>query len=154
MPLFGKLLLLFILVPLVELAIFIQLGKAISLPVTLGIIVLTGILGAVLAKQQGSLAMKNFQDALRSGKLPHEEATDGILVLIAGAVLITPGFLTDTVGFSLLLPPVRKLLRGRIGGWLKKRITVSAPMLNPEIQGNPSTSTPQMKEAKGRVVEE
>lgn len=145
----GKLLLLFILVPLVELAIFMALSDVISLPLTLGIIVITGALGAYLAKQQGGLALRNFQNALAGGKLPHEEATDGILVLIAGAVLLTPGFLTDACGFALLVPAVRGLLRGRLGEWLKKRVSVSSNFPTATSEGG----NPEMKQVQGRVVD-
>jgi len=150
---FKKLLLLFIVVPLVELMIFIQLSEVVSLSFTLCVIIITGALGAYLTKQQGRLALRNLQGALGQGKMPHVEASDGILILIAGAVLITPGFLTDGVGFALLIPSVRSQLRGRLGSYLKNAIKVQSF----SSQSYSSTAThgeESMKAAKGRVINE
>ncbi len=149
---FKKLLFLFIVVPLLELALFMALADTISLPVTLAIIIITGALGAYLAKKQGSLALRNFKQALGSGQLPHVEATDGILILVAGAVLLTPGFLTDAVGFALLVPQARALVRGRLVTYMKQHIHTS-------VSGMPSSAVEQatpreMKPARGRVVSE
>ena len=143
---FKKLLLLFITVPAVELALFVMLADVISLPLTFIIILITGALGAYLTKQQGALAITNFQSALRAGKLPHAEATEGILVLVAGVVLLTPGFLTDAVGFSLLVPQVRAVVRDRLALLLKDRIQVPAGM--PVNRESPDS----LKPARGRVV--
>ena len=98
-PLFLKLLVLFIVVPIAELYLFLTLGTHIGLAPTLLIILLTAVVGAALTRSQGSRAMANFRQATAEGRLPHREALDGLLVLLAGAVLLTPGFLTDTVGF-------------------------------------------------------
>ncbi|MGJ8697490.1 MAG: FxsA family protein [Verrucomicrobiaceae bacterium] len=135
---FGKLLLLFILVPLAELVIFIMLGDLIGLETTIVIIILTAILGAALTKSQGRQAMARLQTALAEGRMPHREAADGILILIAGAVLLTPGFLTDTVGFLLLVPAVRSLLRDRFASKMKDKIKVSTPGFPPEKENQPS----------------
>jgi UPF0716 protein FxsA len=124
---FARLLLLFILVPIAELYLFLTLGAMIGLWPTLGIIVLTALIGAWLTKSQGARAIARFQQALAEGRLPHREALDGILILVAGAMLLTPGFLTDTVGFLLLVPPVRAFLRGRLANFLKGRIQVVTP---------------------------
>lgn len=121
---FSKLLALFILVPLAELLIFVQLGQHIGLGATIWIIILTAILGAALARAQGRQALTRFQQALSSGTLPHQEALDGIMILLASAVLLTPGFLTDTVGFALLLPPVRAVVRHRFADRLRDKIKI------------------------------
>jgi len=121
---FGRLLLLFILVPIAELYLFMTLGSALGLPKTILIIIITAIIGAALTKSQGRLAVQKLQLAISQGRMPHREAVDGILILLAGAVLLTPGFLTDAVGFLLLIAPVRALIRGRIAEKLKSRIKV------------------------------
>lgn len=139
---FGKLLLLFILVPLAELFLFMTLGDMLGFGNTVLIIILTAFLGASLAKSQGRLAMVNFQQAMASGKMPHNEVLDGIMILIAGAVLLTPGFLTDAVGFALLLPPVRALIRGTFAERLKDKIKVvtpSMPGMSPEPESRPNS---------------
>jgi len=139
---FGKLLLLFILVPLAELYLFMTLGRALGTGNTILIIIATAFLGASLAKSQGRLAMANFQKAMTSGKMPHNEVLDGLMILIAGAVLLTPGFLTDAVGFALLFPPVRALIRGAFAEKLKDKIQVVGP--RPSM-GPSSTNAPKTK---------
>ena len=127
---FGKLLLLFILVPLAELYLFMTLGSELGFGNTVLIIILTAVLGAALTKSQGRRAMAKFQEASAAGRVPAKEALEGILILIAGAVLITPGFLTDTVGFLLLLPPFRSLVASALGRRLKGRVRFVGPGLD------------------------
>ncbi|MDB4422769.1 FxsA family protein, partial [bacterium] len=103
----GKLLLLFILVPVAELYLFLTLGEELGVKNTIAIIIITAILGAALTKSQGRRALQKFQQATAEGRMPAKEALEGLMILLAGAVLITPGFLTDTVGFLLLVQPVR-----------------------------------------------
>lgn len=128
---FFKLLLLFILVPLAELYLFLTLGKHIGIGPTLAIIILTAFLGAALTRSQGARALSNFRRATAEGRLPAREALDGLLILLAGAVLLTPGFLTDTVGFLLLIPPARAVIRTALGNYLRKRIRIIEPPLGP-----------------------
>lgn len=149
---FAKLLLLFITIPVIELILFIKIGSKIGLPSTLAIIILTGFLGAFLTKQQGLRTWRKFQATSASGQLPANEAVDGLLILIAGAVLLTPGFLTDVVGFLLLVPMVRAAIRSQITGKLKDKIN---------IVGQGATFTPGAtppgeggeRVASGRVVD-
>ncbi len=112
-----RLLLLFTIVPIVELMILIPLGNAIGLWPTIGLIVATGVFGAVLGKRQGAAAWRRLQDDLRQGKVPGDSLLDGLAVLIAGAFLVTPGVLTDVAGVVLLLPVLRRPLKR----YLKKR---------------------------------
>lgn len=132
---FGKLFILFILVPVAELYLFMTLGEQLGLGNTLAIIVITAIIGASLTKSQGIRAMQKLQQATGQGRLPAREAFDGIMILLAGAVLITPGFLTDAVGFLLLVPPIRSVMAGYLGDKLKANIKVVTP-------GMPSQNTP------------
>jgi UPF0716 protein FxsA len=118
---FPKLLALFILVPLVELALFLVLGSRIGLWPTLAIIIVTGTIGAWLAKSQGTRALRNFRQAIASGRLPHTEIVDGLMILIAGALLLTPGFLTDAVGFAVLIPSLRAGFRKTLAALLLAR---------------------------------
>jgi UPF0716 protein FxsA len=111
---FGRLLALFIIVPFVELFILIRIGQAIDVWFTLGIIIVTGYLGATLARRQGRAVLAQLKAQLSAGQLPASSATDGVLILIAGAFLITPGLLTDAAGFLLLLPPVRARIRAAL----------------------------------------
>lgn len=115
---FVALLLLLTIVPFVELALLIRVYQATNLLTTLALVIGTGILGAALARRQGFQIWRNIQTQLANGKTPAAELLDGLMILIAGALLITPGILTDLAGFSLLLPPVRGMLRG----WITRRL--------------------------------
>ncbi|QKS72035.1 membrane protein FxsA [Paenalkalicoccus suaedae] len=101
-------LLLMIIVPALEIVVFILAGNWIGIWPTFGLIVLTGIIGAWLAKKEGLQAYRRAQLKSQQGMVPGEEMLDGVCILIGGLLLLTPGFLTDTVGFLLLLPPTRK----------------------------------------------
>lgn len=108
---FLRLLALFVLLPLVELALLIQVGRWIGLGGTLAIVLATGFLGAALARRQGLRAWLAIQAELRAGLMPAGALLDGLLILIGGIVLLTPGILTDLAGFALLIPATRNLLK-------------------------------------------
>jgi len=122
---FLKLLLLFILTPILEMGILIELGKRFGTLYTIGLIVITGIIGASLAKSQGVQIYKNLQASLLNGELPHNHLIEGLLILIGGALLITPGILTDSLGFLLVLPWTRKLIREKAKVYFKGRVVQS-----------------------------
>lgn len=113
-----KLLLLFILVPLVELALLVYVGTLIGPWYTILIVVVTGIVGAVLAKRQGTAIVNRIRDSLERGMLPSDELLAGALVLVGGLVLLTPGIITDILGFTLLIPGTRRAA----AGWLRRAI--------------------------------
>ena len=119
------LLLLLTLLPLMELALLIQLYQVTDLGTTLAVVILTGVVGAALARRQGLETWYRIQRRLSEGKPPTTELMDGLMIFIAGALLITPGMLTDAAGFLLLMPPVRRLLRG----WLARRLMPSSMQL-------------------------
>lgn len=141
MGLFRKLVLIFTLVPLVEFFIFYSLASVISLPWTIGIIIGTGFLGAWLSKSEGFKTLQSYQKAIAEGRIPHREAIDGILILVAGVVLLTPGFLTDIVGFGLLIPPIREKVRKFLGERLKDKIHVVGQDINPDPISGKSTQS-------------
>lgn len=147
---FGKLLLLFILVPLAELYLFMTLGAQLGFPNTIAMIIITAIIGATLTKSQGRLAMAKFQQATSEGRMPHKEALDGLMILLAGAVLLTPGFLTDAIGFLLLIPPIRALVRTSLSKRLKGKIKVVTPGFTPQAE---EESGPPSKLDDGKVID-
>ncbi len=108
----------FVGIPLIEIALFIQIGGALGLAPTLLIVVLTAILGTYLVKNQGRIALGNLQRSFSELDDPTEPLAHGAMILFSGALLLTPGFFTDAVGFSLLIPPVRepvfRFLRARV----------------------------------------
>ena len=107
----GRLLLLFIAVPAVELILLIEIGQRIGTLATIWLIIVTGIVGASLARRQGISTLARLRRDLDGGRLPAEAIVDGVLILVAGAVLITPGVLTDLFGFLLLVPACRGLVK-------------------------------------------
>lgn len=118
----AKLLILFTLIPVAEIGLLIPLHSLIGGWATFGLICFTATLGTILTKWQGGAAFKRIKEAISEGRLPGEEIVDGVLVLLAGVTLITPGVLTDTVGLLLLLPsvrrPVTRYAKKRIMGWI------------------------------------
>ncbi|NSX53587.1 FxsA family protein [Parasulfitobacter algicola] len=124
-----RLLLLFILVPLIEIALFIQAGKFIGLWPTLIIVILTAILGTRLVKSQGLSIIRRLQDAMSDLKDPTLPLVEGAMVLFSGALLLTPGFFTDAVGLLLLVPAVRQAI------YEKMRNRISFKMQNRRSQG-------------------
>jgi UPF0716 protein FxsA len=126
-----RLLLLFTTIPLAELALLLWIGGRIGLMPTVALILATGALGAALARHQGLATWGRFQEALAAGRLPGRELLEGLLILVAGALLLTPGVLTDAAGFLLLVPPARRWIVGRAEFRLRGRIEVAgAPPLS------------------------
>lgn len=125
-----RLLLLLTLVPVLELVVLLQVhhmlavrwGSGVGLLVTLGSIVLTGIAGATLARYQGLAVLRSIQESMLRAELPGPALVDGVLVLIGGALLLTPGYLTDVLGFSFLIPGSRALHRKFLLRWIKNKI--------------------------------
>ncbi|MFC1643793.1 FxsA family protein [Candidatus Omnitrophota bacterium] len=115
---FGYLILLFVLVPIVELALLIKIGQSIGVGYTLGIVIFTGVVGAYLAKFQGLLTLRSIQEEINQGRMPADRLFDGVLILCSGILLITPGIITDLVGFMGLIPFTRNLFKR----WLKLKI--------------------------------
>lgn len=111
-------LLAFVLVPIAEIAVFIKAGEIIGLGWTLGVIVLTAMIGTALLRQQGLQVLAQVQQRLDRGEMPVGEMFDGLCLLVAGALLLTPGFLTDSVGFALFIPP----LRAALGYFILKKV--------------------------------
>jgi UPF0716 protein FxsA len=116
--------LLFIVVPLAELYVILQVGDAIGVVPTILLLAADSLLGSVLLRSQGRSVWRQFNQALADGRVPHREVLDGVAVIFGGAFLITPGFLTDIVGILLLLPPTRAALRRFAAGRLGKRFAL------------------------------
>jgi UPF0716 protein FxsA len=115
---------LFILVPLVELYVILTVGDAIGAVPTILLLAADSVLGSLLLRAQGRSVWRRFNTALAEGKMPHREVLDGVLVVFGGAFLITPGFITDVVGLLLLLPPTRAVIRRVMVRRLGRRVSV------------------------------
>lgn len=116
------LVLLFTILPIVEITLLIELGKSIGIGWTLLIALGTGVLGASLARQQGLATLARITRQLSARETPTDALVDGAMILVAGAVLITPGILTDAIGFALLLPPVRAALKPLLRALLRRMV--------------------------------
>jgi UPF0716 protein FxsA len=134
--LLGRLLLLFIIVPAVELILLIEIGQVIGTLPTIGLIVFTGILGAFLARRQGVQVLSRIRRQMQSGQLPADPIFDGAIILVAGALLMTPGILTDTLGFLCLIPATRRVLKKAI--WSRvQRMIQNGQIITNTYQGRP-----------------
>ena len=116
------LILLFLVMPVAELYVIIQVGQAIGVLPTLAILLLDGFVGAALARSQGRAAWERFNLALSAGRVPGGETFDGSMIILAGALLLAPGFITDVIGFLLLAPPTRSMLRGAVARLASRRV--------------------------------
>lgn len=123
---FARLLLLFIFVPIIELMILIDLGGYLGTVPTIALVVGTGALGAYLAKMEGFRIFFTIRHKLQTGQLPADELLDGLIILIAGALLITPGLITDLFGFLMLFRPSRS----RFKIWLKSKFSTHINLYN------------------------
>lgn len=128
---FYKLLLLFTVVPFVELMLLLEVGRVIGVLPTLMVIVITGIIGATLARIQGLSTLNRIRAELQEGRLPADAMIDGVLILAAALVLLTPGFLTDLVGFFLLIPLGRSLIRARLRNYFRNKLMVQTTYTAP-----------------------
>jgi UPF0716 protein FxsA len=114
----------FIVVPIAELYVIIKVGEAIGLVPTLVLLLADALLGSLLLRHQGRAAWVRFNRALAEGRVPHKEVFDGVLVIMGGALLITPGFLTDILGLILLIPPTRALVRAMSARFVRRRLAL------------------------------
>ena len=139
------LVLLFIVLPIAEIYVIIQVGQAIGALWTILLLIADSIVGARLLTWQGRSAWRRFQEAVAAGRMPHNEVLDGVLVVVGGALLLTPGFITDVLGIWLLLPPTRALVRRmlvrsvrrrgavvRVVGYTRPRTSPQPPEAPPE----------------------
>jgi UPF0716 protein FxsA len=115
---FIRLLLLFTVIPIVELALLIKIGEYIGTLYTIAIVILTGVIGASLARSQGISILNKIRYELYEGRVPGEEIINGLCVLVGGIMLVTPGLITDTVGFLFIIPVTRNTIKV----WLKHKL--------------------------------
>ena len=148
----GRILILFIAVPIVELFLLIEIGQRVGTLATVGLIIGTGVVGASLARQQGISTLARLRNDLDAGQLPAEPIFDGVLILLAAVVLITPGVLTDLVGFLCLVPAYRRFLKR----FLKRRFeravqTATVSVTNASaVAGDRSRQRPMKDVTPGR----
>ena len=123
-----KLFLAFTIIPIIEIYLLIEIGSMFGALKAVTLVILTGFLGAFLARMQGLQTLYRIQESLREGRMPSGELLDALLIVIAGLVLLTPGFLTDSAGFLLLIPATRKSIKY----WLRRQIELRYVSNRPE----------------------
>jgi UPF0716 protein FxsA len=132
------LLVLFIVVPIVEIYVIIQVGQAIGILPTIALLILDSILGSMLMRSQGRAAWRRLNEALAEGRVPGREVLDGALIIFGGALLLTPGFTTDILGALLLIPPTRAIVRAILVRRFAGRIVTGAiGSFGPRGRGGP-----------------
>ena len=123
-----KLFLAFTIIPIIEIYLLIEIGSMFGALTAVALVILTGFLGAFLARMQGLQTLYRIQESLREGRMPSGELLDALLIGIAGLVLLTPGFLTDSAGFLLLIPATRNAIKN----WLRRQIELRYMSNRPE----------------------
>jgi len=121
----AGLLFLFIVVPFVELFLLMRLAEWFGTLPTFGLVIFTGIVGAALARHQGFRTLRQIQSELSDGHMPTRALIDAGMILVAGALLVTPGVLTDVLGFSLLIPICRQAYRAVIAAYIQRNFTIT-----------------------------
>ena len=115
---------LFVVLPFIELYVILQVAHAVGGLTTIGLLIAMSFLGAALVKREGLGVLRRAQQRMNAGQVPGRELVDGVLILFAGALLLTPGFLTDVFGVLLLLPPVRAAMRAWAIRMLRNRVVI------------------------------
>ena len=118
---FFYLFLFFSLIPVVEIAILIEIGSYIGVTKTIIIVILTAIIGAYLVRREGITVILKLRQKIQEGKMPAEELFDGVMILVAGAFLLTPGFATDVVGFLLVFPSSRRIIKKVVRQYIERK---------------------------------
>ncbi len=129
----GRLFLAFTLIPLIDFYLLFRVGEHIGFVWTVLIVILTGWLGAVLARREGLRVFLQFQKEIQSGKLPGDTILEGVLVLASGLLLITPGFLTDITGLTLLIPPARQRVARFIKDRYRRKLRTDQGIIDVEV---------------------
>ena len=150
---FRILALLFITVPLLELAILIQLGGMVGLASTIGLIFVTGVLGAALARYEGSRVFLTAVKQLQGGQVPTGSIMNGLAIFMGGALLLTPGILTDVVGFLLVIPPTRNAISSWFGAYIVERIKAGDVVVQSYGNNHWSAPSDHQQQSDPRVVD-
>mgnify|MGYP005991017275 CR=1 FL=1 len=140
------LLIIFIIIPLIELAVILKVNSFIGLGWTLGLIILTAVVGVKLLRQQGISTLLRANQKMQQGQMPAQELAEGFLLALAGALLLTPGFVTDAVGFTLLVPATRKALVHKVIAFITPRM-----MTNSSFQTTDNFQSGSFKDVHSRT---
>lgn len=140
----------FVVVPIIEIALFLKVGSLIGIPATIGLVLLTAIAGTMLVRSQGLDAINKVRASASRGEAPVEALIQGACVLVAGVLLLTPGFATDALGFALLIPPVRSMITSHLWKFIQPHVVVATSQTTTrQYHGHPD----QRSDHGGTVIE-
>lgn len=149
----GRLFLLFTVVPLVELYLLVAIGRVLGPLPTIGLVLVTGALGAWFARLEGARVIRRWQEALARQQVPKDGVIDGLLIFVGGLMLITPGILTDIAGLSMVMPPTRRVIAGFVRAWFERQIAAGRVHMYtpryPSSRGGPR----DVIDVEGEVIE-
>lgn len=149
----GRLFLLFTVVPLVELYLLIAVGRILGPVPTIGLVLLTGALGAWFARLEGAKVLRRWQEAVARQQLPKDGVIDGLLIFIGGLMLITPGILTDIAGLSMVVPPTRRVIAGFVRAWFERQIATGRVQMYAAGYNGAPRDPQDVIDIEGEVVE-
>ncbi len=149
----GRLFLLFTVVPLVELYLLVAVGRVLGPLMTIGLVLVTGAVGAWFARLEGARVIRRWQEAMARQQIPKDGVIDGFLIFIGGLMLITPGILTDIAGLSMVMPPTRRVIAAFVRSWFERQIAAGrVQVYAPGYNGGPGRPQ-EVIEVDGEVVE-
>jgi len=149
----GRLFLLFTVVPLVELYLLIAVGRILGPMATIGLVLVTGAVGAWFARLEGARVIRRWQEAMARQQIPKDGVIDGFLIFIGGLMLITPGILTDIAGLSMVMPATRRVIAGFVRRWFERQIAAGrVQVYAPGYDGRPGRPQ-EVIDVEGEVVE-
>src|SRR6478609_2424888 len=150
----GALFVLFVVVPLVEIYVLVQVGQVIGAGWTIALLVLDALLGTWLIKHEGARAWRALREALQGGRMPATEIADGALILLGGTLMLAPGFVTDAFGILLILPFTRPLFRRLLAAAVARRLTIGILDVRPGERRGPGPGPAEGPVVRGEVVDD
>ncbi|MGD8825484.1 MAG: FxsA family protein [Myxococcales bacterium] len=149
----GRLFLLFTIVPLVELYLLIAIGRVLGPVATIGLVLITGALGAWFARLEGARVIRRWQEAIARHEMPKEGVIDGFLIFVGGLMLITPGILTDVAGLCMVMPPTRRVVAGFVRAWFERQVAAGRVQVYASGYNGGSPRSGGVIEVEGEEVE-
>jgi UPF0716 protein FxsA len=143
----------FTVVPLVELYLLIAIGRTFGAGPTIGLVLLTGAIGAWFVRHEGAKVIRRWQEAMARQELPKEGVIDGFLIFVGGLMLIAPGILTDVAGLTMVVPPTRRVIAGIVRAWLERQIATGGVQVYAPVYEGPSRGRQDVIDVEGEVVE-
>lgn len=149
----GRLFILFTVVPLVELYLLVAIGRVLGPIPTIGLVLVTGALGAWFARLEGARVIRRWQEALARQRVPKDGVIDGLLIFVGGVMLITPGILTDIAGLSMVMPPTRRVIARFVRAWFERQIAAGRVHVYAPRYASSRARPSDVIDVEGEVIE-